>query len=244
MQGCMLIHGFTGSPHEVRPLAEHFKQHTEWLIHTPTLPGHGEGESLRGVEWRDWIAYAEQECEQFARQCSELYLVGFSMGSLIAAYLANRFPARKLVLLSPAVYAPNPQQMLKDVADILREGWEDNEAILANLERYKAKITQTPLRAVIQFRKLVRTLTPEIDQLDLPVLIIHGQKDDLADPRSADYVYQRVKSPCKEIVWLEKSKHVICHDCEQELVINKVSQFFDIPTTDGTGSKVGMGRSR
>ncbi|EGL83753.1 carboxylesterase precursor [Caldalkalibacillus thermarum TA2.A1] len=230
MKGCMLIHGFTGSPHEVMPLAEHLKRHTDWLIHTPTLPGHGARESLKDINWQDWVTFAERECGRIIRQCTGLNLVGFSMGSLIAAYLANRFPVSKLVLLSPAVFAPNPQQIIRDVADLLREGWEDNGAMISTLERYKTKITQTPLRAVLQFRKMVRTLTPVINKVDVPVLIIHGKKDDLADPRSADYVYQQVKSPSKDIVWLEKSKHVICHDCEQEQVIRKVSQFFDIPT--------------
>ncbi|KPD00014.1 hypothetical protein LR69_01687 [Geobacillus sp. BCO2] len=40
MIGCLCIHGFTGSPEEVAPLADYLRERTDWVIETPTLPGH------------------------------------------------------------------------------------------------------------------------------------------------------------------------------------------------------------
>ncbi|NQD52654.1 carboxylesterase, partial [Bacillus altitudinis] len=42
MIGCLCIHGFTGAPYEVEPLAEYLKQTTDWTVQSVTLPGHGE----------------------------------------------------------------------------------------------------------------------------------------------------------------------------------------------------------
>jgi carboxylesterase len=62
MKGCLLIHGFTGSPYEISPLAKYLEAHTDWLIGTPTLAGHGsEKASLKDSSWKDWIASAEEE---------------------------------------------------------------------------------------------------------------------------------------------------------------------------------------
>lgn len=230
----MLIHGFTGSPHEVMPLANHLRHKTDWHIHTPTLPGHAESEDLKDVDWLEWIAYAESQYQRMLEQHDDVYLIGFSMGGLIASYLANRYPVNRLVLLSPALYTPNTGQIIEDITDIFKEGWQkeswQDEETLGHFYRYKEKIKRTPLRAVIQFRKLVKNLSPEVEKLEKPVLIVHGEKDDIVSPKSSEYIYTKAKSDDKHLLWLKESKHVVCTDCEKELIFQQVDHFFQIRT--------------
>jgi carboxylesterase len=233
LKGCLFIHGFTGSPYEIEPLAEYLRSQTDWRIYTPTLAGHGKGESLRRTTWKDWVASAEEALADVSAECEEVYVIGFSMGGVIAGYLASRHEISKLILLSPAVYYPHTPHLLKEFADMAREFFNDQEkreALINNeLQKYKQKL-RTPIKAVYHFSKLVKEARPAFRQIDVPVLVIQGEQDRLVNPKSAYYVYESVQSPAKEIVMLEKSRHVLCHDCEKELVFQKVDEFLQKET--------------
>jgi carboxylesterase len=225
VKGCLLIHGFTGSPYEISPLADHLKQHTDWLIETPTLAGHGERASLSSSSWKDWIASAEHALQKMIEQCDEVFVIGFSMGGLIAAHLATTYPISKLILLSPAVYYIDTQRLMKEVSETVKAFFQDQSSAYKIIQRYKHKMRSTPLKSVMNFKKLVKELRSAFDNVEVPVLIIHGEKDNIAQPKGAHYVYEKVQSKEKEILFLKNSKHVICRDCESEIIFNKVDQF-------------------
>lgn len=224
MIGCLLIHGFTGSPEELRPLAEYLHEHTDWQIHTPTLPGHGEGESMSTSTWRLWLEFIEKEYLLLQDRCTEIYVIGFSMGGMIAAYLASKYSVSKLVLLSAAVFCLHPKMMIQEVKEAFMEPLKGQKSS-STMERYKYKIKQTPLRAVYHFRRLVWHVKPRLRHITSPILIVQGEKDMLVQPRSATYIYQHVHSSIKELFYLGESKHIVCHDCEQKQLFEKVENF-------------------
>lgn len=102
MTGCLMIHGFTGGPDELAPLEDHLKQHTDWQIEVPVLPGHGKHLDLHDVSHRKWIETAETTLKRLQQQHDTIYLIGFSMGGMIASYLAASYKIDKLVLLAAA----------------------------------------------------------------------------------------------------------------------------------------------
>lgn len=225
MKGCLFFHGFTGGPHEILPLADHLREHTDWKIHAPTLPGHGEHQSLYDADWLKWKRFADQQCEQMLDECDELSIVGFSMGGMLAAYLSTSYPIERLVLLSPAVFALNPTQIVEDISQLMNRDKTKSDVLMRDMERYKSKVTNTPIRAILEFRKLIRNLRPYIDYIDVPVLLLHGKKDGLVDPESSQYIYEQIKSKEKKLIYLENSKHMICHDQEARLMFPEIEQF-------------------
>lgn len=236
MVGCVLIHGFTGSPNEIKPLAVHLKKRGI-KVWCPTLPGHGhDHHRIKEVRWQDWVERAENTVRHAVKTCRTVYLVGFSMGGMIAAYLATRYPVKKLVLLNAAVYYINPQQFVKDIGDMvqrfikhpirstLKGSWPESH----RWKRYKQKVKETPMHAVIQFQLLVHHLRPHLRRVKVPVLIIQGAKDELIHPKSPYYIYNHISSKNKEICIFPESRHLICLDREQNKVIARVEQFFGL----------------
>lgn len=69
MIGCLCIHGFTGAPYEVEPLAQYLKQTADWEVQSVTLPGHGDELQLKGILYQEWIATAELELLSLYRTC-------------------------------------------------------------------------------------------------------------------------------------------------------------------------------
>jgi carboxylesterase len=225
MIGCLLIHGFTGSPYEVDPVTNHLAN-MGWRVEAPVLAGHlGDAQSLRYTKWHDWIWSAEVVLKDMLESCDRVYLVGFSMGGMIAAYLSVRYPVERLVLLNASLFYMNPQQLFKDFARVIKGRFSSNYYDQETIRRYMNKISKTPPRAVIHFRRLIKVVSEDLNRVNVPTLIIQGGKDDLVEPRSAYHIYQTIQSQDKEIHILPESKHIICHDCERQHVITLIDRF-------------------
>jgi len=225
MKGCLFIHGFTGAPFEVEPLVRHLEEETDWVIKVPTLPGHGDVPSLKGIQFSEWIAHAENELRDLMNECEEVYIIGFSMGGLIAAYLASRYQVEKLVLLSAAAHYLNPRQMFLDVKELITETIRGNGANNEIYIRYRKKVLETPLAAALEFRKLVRYIRPILDKITIPVLIVQGECDGIVPVKSAQYLYERITSEQKELCFLPSSKHLVCHGEELPVLIDVIESF-------------------
>ncbi|SFA54018.1 Esterase/lipase [Parageobacillus thermantarcticus] len=224
MIGCLCIHGFTGSPEEVAPLVEYLQKRTDWVIKTPTLPGHGEQLQLRGITYDQWFQAAEEELQALMEKCKTIYVIGFSMGGVIAVYLAEKYKIDKLVLLSAAFYYINPRQFIKDIHEMVRDGWRrlrENPLFI----RYKNKIFATPLTAILEFRKLVNKVRPLLPHVDVPVLIVQGEKDGIVPLKSAYYLYEKIGSAKKKLLFLPASYHHVCHGPDRYVLFTEIEKF-------------------
>ena len=213
--GCLLLHGFTGGAYEVNPLARFLREKTDWIVSVPVLPGHGRTLRLKDTNADEWLAYAEEELERLWLYCDEVYVVGFSMGGLIASYLAIHYPVSKLVLLSAAALYINTKQILTDlnlmVKDGIRRKLHENEWF----GHYKYKLVKTPIKATWEFRKIARATIPLLSQINVPTFIAQGQMDGIVPPKAARFVYDRVGTYQKKLYLSKTSKHLICYasDC-------------------------------
>lgn len=215
-RACLLLHGFTGGPYEVLPLAERLASRG-WSCEAPTLPGHdGPLKELHNVRYKDWIEAAEARAKALAEAYGSFDLVGFSMGGLIAAYLANRYPVRRLALLSAAVYYVSPSRLLRNVIRQYRAN---------NLQALRVK-QGTPIGAVLEFMKLVRELKPELSKITTPVFVAQGELDEIVHPLSAYYIIKRVKGP-KELGIYPNSRHMICLEPDAHILFDQVEHFFE-----------------
>ncbi|MFF2448779.1 alpha/beta hydrolase [Neobacillus sp. NPDC058068] len=225
MIGCLCIHGFTGAPYEVEPLVGYLQERTDWVFSVPTLPGHGELSSLKGIHYQEWIDHAGGELGKLSEICDEVYVIGFSMGGLIASYLAANYPVKKLILLSAAAYYINPKQLAADIKmaflDSLHGNLRDNELFL----HYKRKITETPFAATLQFRRLVTFIKPLLNQVKVPTLIAQGECDGIVPPKSAEYLYRTIGAKEKKLLFIKQSKHLICHCEENTALFSQVLDF-------------------
>ena len=98
----LLIHGFTGSPWEVRPLGEALAARG-FHVQAIRLPGHGvDPEAMAWVTWRDWEHAAEEALKQL-RGFQHVFVAGLSMGALLGMLLAARHPNRVsgLAMMAP-----------------------------------------------------------------------------------------------------------------------------------------------
>src|SRR5690349_4030974 len=68
-RGCLLVHGFAGTPPEMRDLAEHLAANG-YDVMVPLLAGHGTTpQAMRATRWRDWVGGAEEALAALRQDC-------------------------------------------------------------------------------------------------------------------------------------------------------------------------------
>lgn len=215
--GVLFLHGFSGGPYEVEPFASYIKEHGDFEMVLPTLSGHGEMLLMKGYKAKDWLMEAEIAYRQLAKRVDEVVVVGFSMGGLLAMYLAIRYPVKKLVLLSAAAKYVSPSQLVRDLkgvaADAIHGAVSENKLF----QHYLYKLRNVPFTATVEFMKVVRTVEPYMEKITCPVFIVQGKQDGIVPSQTAQYVFSRLMMDEKEIYFSETGKHLICYcdDCEK-----------------------------
>ncbi|MED1599992.1 alpha/beta hydrolase [Alkalihalophilus marmarensis] len=237
MIGCLCLHGFTGEPWEVEPVASHL-QKQGWLVYAPTLPGHGPSGNLKDVTYKEWVYMAEVAVKELLDRCEKVYVIGFSMGGMLACYIASKYPVSKLVLLSAAAYYLNPMQLLQDLKEAVRMQFRGELKDDFTYNLYRKKVLETPMAAVFQFMQAVKLIRPYLAKVNIPTLIIQGGKDGVVPKKSAQYLFDMITSEEKELRFLEKSNHMICHGFERDVLIDVIEEFlFDGTDIDSFKSR-------
>lgn len=225
MIGCLCLHGFTGGPFELAPLVNYLSENTDWVISCPTLPGHENPKQFYKVPYLDWVRTAEAAYFNLRESCDTIYLIGFSMGGVIAGYLASKYKVDRLVLLSPAAYYISPKLMLMDILEMMKALFTGKITDHALWQRYKRKLKATPLGMTAEFRRLVRRLRPYFKNVKTPTLIMHGEKDGMVPRKSAEFIHKTIQSDEKRLHFLKGSKHIVCHDVDRDELIKIVGDF-------------------
>ncbi|QQE79987.1 carboxylesterase [Alicyclobacillus sp. SO9] len=224
---CILVHGFTGSPEELEPLASVLEK-SGYQVLLPVLAGHcGTKEDLKKATAVGWIRGVEETLKEAMHQYEKVHLIGFSAGAMVCAVLAAKYPVESVTMLAPAVYYLGSKQTFREMANLIKATWNSNGFSRDDLKTRMDKMSQVPLKSVQQMRRLVTRGKAALPDISQPVCIIQGRQDEIVEPRGAEYAHATVSSFIKEIHYLENSGHMLCLEGDRNKVQQYVLDFLD-----------------
>jgi carboxylesterase len=231
--GVLLIHGFTGSPSEMRPMGQYLAA-KGYTVVGPLLPGHGTTwQDLARRKWQEWTEAVEQAYQQLRGRCRQVFVCGGSMGGLLTLHLGERHPEiAGIVPMAPALFTMDWRSGLAwafkyftqfKPYDPARDGDDltDPEA----RERYLWSYRGTPAAALEQLNLLEKAVRRDLHKIAMPALILMSTRDQSVKPKSGAYALDRIASKDKELIWLTNSGHCLWVDSEKEQVWQKAHQF-------------------
>ena len=247
--GVLIVHGFTGSPAEMRPIglalaAAGYTAHGVLLAHHGGLP-----QALQGCSWADWVGSARAGLNRLRETCSQVFIAGLSLGGLITLHLAARepdlrgivvmaapsaiaHPAARLVSLARRVVPYyNPLARANFASERVRQSLQmqydeerlnfDDPRVMARLHR-EARI---PLGAVDELIRFNRRVVEELPLVRQPALFLQGKRDRTVKSDSALVLSARVSSTHKRVVWLENSGHVLPLEPDKHELMDEIVGF-------------------
>ncbi len=232
--GALLLHGFSGTPYEVRLIGETLSAENIG-VHAPLLPGHGtDPADLNQTKHEEWLSAARHSFNALDSQAPR-FLVGSSMGSLLVLILAAelRDKVDGLVLLAPAT-AISPVSHLGVLLSMLGVGklfpFIPKAELGGDIGDPEARALNPtyptmPLEAVSEFDIVRRKALRVLKRIHAPTCVIHGAKDGTALPESSRMIAEQISSRWLERISMPDSHHLVALDYEREAVCQAVVRF-------------------
>lgn len=225
----LLLHGYTGTTSEMRPLGEYLYQ-KGYTVLCPRLPGHGTSvEDLRQTEASQWIAAAKLAYAMLAKKYQKIYVAGLSMGALLAIVLAATEKVEKAAFLAAPIYVQDKRTPFLPILRYFIHYLPKHKRSYQNMDKYCLAYDKMPTKPLTSLFALIKTCKKElIPKIKVPCIIMQSKIEHTVAPKSAQYIYDHVATPKeqKKLLWFEKCGHILTLDCEYAQVYKLLGDFF------------------
>lgn len=228
--GVMLIHGGGGgTAADMREISQYIHEKTGFSIFVPLLPGYGTSkEDLLEIQAEDWLNSVKNWFIEFKNENKKVFLVGHSMGGVLALTLAGEFSTDVSGIISVSAPIKLKGFLIKLVPffKLFVKYWKQND-----LEKW-AKATNgvwagyeyIPLSVVGKFQKLIKQNKQQLHRITAPILIIQGRHDEFVTNKSPTQIFENVSSTDKKIKWFD-SDHAMLFSKSKMDMFNSIVEF-------------------
>jgi len=228
--GCLLIHGFTGTPKEMRPLGD-FLVEKGYSVLGIRLSGHGtKMADIQRSHWQDWSGSVLDGWHLLQSSTDKVILMGLSMGGILTLYHASFLPVQGIVCMSTPYQLGSALELallpfLTGIYPFKKKGesdWHDPNAAKDHIAYEKF-----PTRAIVQLTHLIQAMRDSLPKVTAPALLMHAKGDLVVAPENMSRIYQELGTAeeNKEMVLLENSGHVVTRDSDKMTLFNNILSF-------------------
>ncbi|WP_428265267.1 alpha/beta hydrolase [Haliangium sp.] len=236
----LVVHGFTGTPFEVRHLGEGLSAHGHPCV-GPLLRGHGTSPAdLDATRWEDWVAGVTAAFDELRGQHERVAVVGQSLGGLLALYLAAErgeemvavgslaAPLWLTPLARATVWATRPDRWLRGrlgrtLGALPKLRGSDVRDL--DSKRQNPCYQSVPIAALHELVAFMEVVAGRLSAVRVPTLVMHGTQDHTAPYACSEHIAATVGAPWVVHRALAESYHLIAVDVERDLVVEEVAGF-------------------
>ena len=222
----LCLHGLTGTPWEIRGPAEALAARGFACL-GPELPGHGSTPQALGstprAAWRDSVVAA---FDRLAATHPRVYVVGLSLGGLLALLLCERRPVRGAVVLAAPIELSRVVRVgVRVLAPVVRSIPKTSDIVDPEALARHPGYDRMPLSAVRELMRLQREVERDLARVQAPLCLIYSRADRTVNLADAERIRAQVSASETRVVTLEKSGHVMPVDLERERVAREVAAY-------------------
>lgn len=187
--GCLLIHGFGGTPTDLGQLPEYLAAQG-YTVLTVQLAGHGTTPAaFYASRWEEWLASVEAGYQQLRQHCQQIVVVGFSLGGVLGLLLSQRQPIAGIVTMGSRV--------------ITLDNWYLAYAPVRAL----FALRDPSIAAFYQLRMVVQQAAAILPLVQVPALVMQGRDDTVVTLADAEAIANGIRSAKKDLVWWDATGH-------------------------------------
>ena len=229
---CLLIHGFTGAPKEMRWMGDYLNRQGYTSLGV-RLNGHAtRPEDMLRSRWTDWTVSVEDGFNLLRGVTDRIFLLGLSMGGILSLLMSTRLEVKGVVAMSTPFELPvkHPawlirlasyvQPYMKKVRDDSVSTWFDHQALQEHIS-----YPMNPLRSVAELQTMMGELRLALPKISVPVLLMHSKDDPYVAPGNMPRIFERLGASDKEMLWVTGSGHVATRDAAREQIFAAAAAF-------------------
>jgi carboxylesterase len=228
--GILLMHGFTGSPVSLRPLAELLSKRG-FAIELPRLPGHGtEPRDLLPYRYADWRAEALAGLNRLRARTDRVVALGLSMGGTLVLDVATTEKLAGVVTINAQILdrgglvvkmAPLIEKIIP-LAPASAAGLKKNDIKKGGDEDAYDWVAAAAGNSLVRALPQVRA---RLSELRCPLLVAYSRDDHSVPPDNSKALPGLVGT--KEVTLLEllDSYHVATLDNDLPLLDGRIAAF-------------------
>lgn len=226
--GCLLVHGLTGTPMEMRWMGEDLSSRG-YTVLCLRLPGHAtHPDDLQRIRWRDWLAVVEDGFNILSGCCDHVFILGLSLGGVLTLTAASYLPVSGVVTMSTPYGLPDDWRLnfigilkyaMPKVAKVTAK-WQNLEAARDHIE-YPHHVTA----AIAELKALLVEMRARLPAIQSPVLLVHSRQDQDILPENMPRIYDCLTTPEKHMLWVENGSHNIPREVDRQIVFQAAHDF-------------------
>ena len=196
----VIIHGFTGSLYDNEYLMNYLETDALFDVYAETLPGHNHDRfsDAKLDEWKEAIDNLIKKLINSGYK--KIYVVGHSMGGILASYAASKYKEiKKIVFVNAAFDYLNFKQNKDDIKD-------------KDFSKYShlwQKALRTSPFMINEFRKLVKESNGLLKKVNCDALILRSERDEIIPYEVGNLIYDEISSKNKYITDMKGASHVV-----------------------------------
>ena len=245
--GCLLVHGFTGAPKEMRWMGE-FLAGKGYSVLGVRLTGHAtHPEDMIRSRYTDWMASVEDGYHLLSGAVDHIFLIGLSMGGVLSLLMSTRLTVSGVVAMSTPYRLPDDPRLrfVRQLAWFMPYMPKSNDAPVADWfdkEAFKSHVSypQNPLRSIAELVLLLDEMRASLSQIKVPVLLVHSKDDVYVDSTNMQQIYDHLGTSDKQMMWVEGSGHVIPREPPRQQVFMAAEDFIHRVSAKNPRSKAVM----
>lgn len=220
----LIIHGFAGGTYDQEFLANHLELIRNFDVYTFTLAGH-DGLFKSNMTEQDWIKSAEDMMEFLIKNdYKTIYVIGHSMGGVIATRLVTKYKeVKKLVLIAAAF---RYLEFTNDNLDIMKS-LKKTPKIAKDYTKDEiiTRLLKMPPNSMREFANLVKNNEHTLKKVNIPTLIIQGNNDDLVPLETSNIIYNEIPSQNKKILIYDGVTHDVFRSDKTKEITEEIIKF-------------------
>jgi carboxylesterase len=231
--GCLLLHGFTSTPEEMRWLGLDLAERG-YSILGARLAGHGtHPRDMARTRFHDWLISVEEGLALLRGAAERVFVVGQSMGGLLALLAAANYPLSGAVTMAtPFTTTPGrPSPLLRLLGGlrpmVRKEGVELDPELGGRREKDYPAYAVYPSRIYPEVATLQCEVATAVPRIRVPVLLLQSRDDGMIPPDSMERLYEALGTADKEKVWLEGLGHGMVRAPGRQVVFDAVAGFLE-----------------
>ena len=222
----LVLHGFTGNPQSMRPLAHAFAD-AGFAVSLPLLPGHGTSlEDMQLTGWDDWSAAADGAFGELAGNCDHVVVAGLSMGGALTAWLGGHHAdiAGFVFINALATEPPGIRELVQSMIDAGDTSMDGIGSDIADPDVSELSYSGTPLKPLASMFDAADELARSLAAITAPTLIFTSTQDHVVPITDSDFIAATVGGPVERVT-LERSYHVATLDYDRGVIETTAVEF-------------------